>query len=210
MNKSLYARLFCFCLLSSVLLACQPIEEITPTITLTALAAAPTPTSSPTFTPLPNTPTPQPLVEEMELPDFPTHTPIPPTITPTFTPAPTPTRPQPLPGPVLPSPIIYQTGGQINAVAAAGNLAYVGVGPRLYILDVTDPANPQVVGVSGMLPGVIEDLVVGDGVVYAAAGEAGLWVIDVTDAAAPQPIGDLYRRLPIVTKYASGMNKPCL
>jgi hypothetical protein len=121
----------------------------------------------------------------MELPDFPTRTPVP---TPTFTPAPTATRPQPLPGSVLPSPIIYQTGGQISAVAAAGNLAYVGVGPRLYILDVTDPANPQVVGVSGMLPGVIEDLVVGEGVVYAAAGTLGIYVMDVHNPTLPQPI----------------------
>ncbi len=40
---------------------------------------------------------------------------------------------------------VGQVGGRTNAVAVQGNYAYIGEGPRLTILDITDPALPTVV-----------------------------------------------------------------
>ena len=42
MTQRLYARWFYFCLWVCLLLACQPVDEGTPTVTLTTIAAAPT------------------------------------------------------------------------------------------------------------------------------------------------------------------------
>ena len=42
--------------------------------------------------------------------------------------------------------LIGQVGGATQAVAVAGSYAYVGVGPQLVILDISDPAQPAVVG----------------------------------------------------------------
>ncbi len=41
---------------------------------------------------------------------------------------------------------IGQIGGVTYAVAVQGTYAYIGVGPRLVILDVSDPARPRMVG----------------------------------------------------------------
>jgi len=156
---------------------------VTPTVTQQVIDVVPTnapiPTSTPTRINTPPTQTSAPTV-------------VPPTpIPPTFTPLPTPTRPITLPGPINPSQIIYQAGGQMKAVEVADNIAYVGVGPRLYTLDVSDPANIQVLGASGMLPGIIESLIYDDGVVYAATGLAGVWLIDVSLPDNPTPLASI-------------------
>lgn len=81
--------------------------------------------------------------------------------------------------------VVNQVGGAISAVAVVGNLAYVGVGPRLVILEVSNPQNPVVVGQSDVLPAVIQDLVVANGFAYAATGTTDLWVLDVSNPARP-------------------------
>jgi len=101
--------------------------------------------------------------------------------------------------------LVGQIGGAVNAVAVQGDTAYVGVGPRLVILDVSDPANPEVLGQSPVYPDFVQDVAVaGDpstalrqaqdtssGQVYAyvAAGNGGLRVVDVSDPAAPTEVG---------------------
>jgi len=51
--------------------------------------------------------------------------------------------------------LVGQIGGSTWAVAVQGNYAYIGVGPRLVILNTADPAHPVVVGQTGVLPGVV-------------------------------------------------------
>ncbi len=41
---------------------------------------------------------------------------------------------------------VSHLGGPTNAVAIQGIYAYLGIGPRLVILNVSDPAHPSVVG----------------------------------------------------------------
>jgi hypothetical protein len=85
--------------------------------------------------------------------------------------------------------LVAQIGGATYAVAAQGNYAYIGVGPRLVILDVSDPARPVVVGQTGALPGVVLGLAVAGSYAYVADRDAGLRVVDVSDPDAPVEIG---------------------
>jgi hypothetical protein len=84
-----------------------------------------------------------------------------------------------------------QFGGRSYATAVRGNRVYLGVGPRLLVLDASHPDQPAVVGQSAPLPGVVRGLALGMGRVYVAAGSAGLSVLDVADPAHPFPIGRL-------------------
>jgi hypothetical protein len=56
--------------------------------------------------------------------------------------------------------LVGQIGGITETVAVQGNYAYIGVGPHLVILDVSDPAHPMVVGQTGVLPGVVKSIAV--------------------------------------------------
>ena len=140
----------------------------TPSATATSTRTAtptrthtPTATSTPTRTPT-NTRTPTPTV---------------PTLTPTNTPTNTPTPPPSLIEP------IGQVGGTVRAIAVAGNYAYVGVGLRLVVLDISNPASPIVVGQSPMMSGVIEDVILSGSLAYIASGEGGLQILDISSPA---------------------------
>ncbi len=50
--------------------------------------------------------------------------------------------------------LVGQIGGRVQAVAVQGGYAYIGVGPRLVVVDVSNPAAPRKVGETGVLPGV--------------------------------------------------------
>ena len=50
-----------------------------------------------------------------------------------------------------------QVGGPTQGIAVQGNYAYIGVGPRLVVVDISDPANPIQVGASA----VLDDFVLG-------------------------------------------------
>ncbi|MFI0608847.1 MAG: LVIVD repeat-containing protein [Anaerolineae bacterium] len=86
---------------------------------------------------------------------------------------------------------IGQWGGPAQALAVSGNRAYLGQGPRVQVLDLSQAGSPQWLGESPILPGVVEDLAVQDGYVYVAAGEGGLRVLDLSDARAPREVGTL-------------------
>lgn len=71
--------------------------------------------------------------------------------------------------------LVAHEGGEVRSVAVDGNIAYVGVGPRLVALDASNPASPQLIGRSEVLPGLVEAVVLeSDGQqtrAYAAAGD---------------------------------------
>jgi hypothetical protein len=74
-------------------------------------------------------------------------------------------------------------------VSARGNTVFVTDGPGgLVTVDVTDPANPTVLGrvVTG---GHASGVVVSGDIAYVAAGSAGLVVVDISDLANPAVIG---------------------
>jgi len=75
-------------------------------------------------------------------------------------------------------------------VAVRGDLAYVAAGsPGLAVVDVSDPANPAVLGSLGGFSAVTVD--VAADIAAVACGNAGLLVVDVSDPAAPVVAGSI-------------------
>jgi hypothetical protein len=80
--------------------------------------------------------------------------------------------------------VLDQYGGVASAVAASGDITYVGFGPRLATYDISDPANPQMLGITEPLLDNIRDIAVADdGFIYLAAGRGGLVMVDANDPA---------------------------
>ncbi|MGB0384969.1 MAG: fibronectin type III domain-containing protein [Ardenticatenaceae bacterium] len=84
--------------------------------------------------------------------------------------------------------LIGQIGGLTQAVAVDGDIAYLGVGPRLVIADISDPANLQVLGETDVLPGLVYDVVVVGSYAYVANYSGGLRIIDISTPAAPSEV----------------------
>ena len=78
------------------------------------------------------------------------------------------------------------TGGQLGPLAVQGGYAYVGVGPILAVLDVSDPADIHRIG--SILVGKVNDIALADGKAYLAT-ESGLQVVTLSDPAAPRLVG---------------------
>ena len=90
--------------------------------------------------------------------------------------------------------IVGQVGGPVLAVDVAGDYAFVGVGPRLHVVDVSNPQQPSHVAQTAVLPDVVEGVDVVGTHAYVVAGHAGLRVIDVSDPAAPCEVGSVATR----------------
>lgn len=81
-------------------------------------------------------------------------------------------------------------GGMVNCATQRGNYVYVGQGPRLVILDVSNPEAPSKVGQTAVLPYVPDNVVFSEDGTYAyVAGGGGMSVVDVSDPANPIQVG---------------------
>ena len=76
----------------------------------------------------------------------------------------------------------------MTAVAQQGAYAYIGVGPRLVILDVTDPTRPVEVGKTAPISELAKCVAVASGYAYVGDG-GGLQLMDVSDRADPAKVG---------------------
>lgn len=85
--------------------------------------------------------------------------------------------------------VVGQFGGTLTAFAVSGELAYGGVGPRMKILDISDPTDLRVVGETGVLPAMLVDLAVSGRYVYVAMRDYGIRIFDVVDPTAPVAVG---------------------
>lgn len=85
--------------------------------------------------------------------------------------------------------LVGQFGGDVMAVAADGDLMFIGIGPRLGVFDISDPTAPRQIGLSEPLPGVLVDLAVEGDRVYAISN--GLAVLDIGDPAEPRLLGHI-------------------
>ena len=94
--------------------------------------------------------------------------------------------------------LVGQIGGATYAaVAVQGDHAYIGEGPRLTILDMSNPATPAVVGKTDLIPGIVRGVAVVGNYAYVAdegygsrlvgGDDYGLRVVDVSDPAHPTP-----------------------
>lgn len=117
---------------------------------------------------------------------------------PAETPTPTP-EPEPTPAPPTETPettpeaeilkVVGQVGGPTQAVAVQGNYAYVGVGLRLIVLDISAPTVLREVGAALPFEGFVEDVAVLGSIAYIAAGGAGLYLVDISNPAKPTVVG---------------------
>ncbi len=95
-------------------------------------------------------------------------------------------RPQAVPTPEAENvTMVAQVGGGTYAVFLDSPYAYMGEGPRLTILDMTNPAAPTRVGQTAPLPDVVFDIQVVDGYAYLASDVERLVIVDVHDPARP-------------------------
>lgn len=85
--------------------------------------------------------------------------------------------------------LIRQLGGSTWDVVVEADRAYIGMGPRLVILDISQPENPTLVGKTNILSGVVESLAVSGGYAYVALDTAGLSVIDLSNPGEPSRVG---------------------
>ncbi len=90
--------------------------------------------------------------------------------------------------------LVEQFWGTTRVVAVQGNYAYIGVGSRLVVLDISDRAHPLPVGQSAPLPLVVRDIeVVGEYAYVMASHPAAdttvLHIFNITDPAAPLLVG---------------------
>jgi len=107
---------------------------------------------------------------------------------------------------------VGHSGRPAAVVAVQGDYAYIGERKEvLTVLDVTDPTNPKVVGMSAPLRGenasplnTFEDLAVLGDYVYIAAGE--LYVMDVSNPAVPVKVAIYDAFTSAFGVYVSGRN----
>jgi hypothetical protein len=108
------------------------------------------------------------------------------------------------------------TGGSpVSSVAVSGNFAYVAVGDPglmgggdagLQVIDISDPANPQRLGVNDT-NGMTVDVARSGNYAYVAEGYAGLKVIDVSNAGNPRNVSEYHtigwaEQVTVSAKYA--------
>ncbi len=84
--------------------------------------------------------------------------------------------------------LVQQIGGSVNAIAANAGTLYLGVGPRVRIVDVSVPSRLTIKGETPPLAGVVTDLTIVGTIAYVALGWAGMVVLDVADPSRPAVI----------------------
>lgn len=94
--------------------------------------------------------------------------------------------------------LLNQTGGAVYGAATRGNYAYVGIGPRLVVMNISNPQNPIAIGQTDVFPGTIVQVTLDGDYAYVAelppqnsdeAGLGGLRIIDISDPTQPQAVG---------------------
>lgn len=87
--------------------------------------------------------------------------------------------------------VVYNNyfGSFTQHAIAAGNRAYVGVGYRVYVLDISNPSTPSVLGYSNYMPDRVNSLVLSGTTLYTGCRAAGLRAIDVSNSTNPYEIG---------------------
>ncbi len=84
---------------------------------------------------------------------------------------------------------VGQYGGWVSDVSRLGDFTFIGEGPRLAILDLSDPAAPVVIGKTEYLGSSVSALAVSGSYAYLAVGGRGLIVVNVSDPTSPYAVG---------------------
>jgi len=86
--------------------------------------------------------------------------------------------------------ITGQVGGTLHAVAMDGNIVYMGVGPRLLTVDISDPAAPRLLWQSEVLLGMVGAIAIQSGQAYVGAGH-DFYIYNMIDPANPVQVNSL-------------------
>lgn len=86
--------------------------------------------------------------------------------------------------------LLAQQGGEATDIAVVHHLAYIGMGPRVVVLDISDPTIPQPIGQSQPFSGIVKALVVSDKIAYAGVGPS-IIALDINNPQAPTVMGQL-------------------
>lgn len=84
--------------------------------------------------------------------------------------------------------MLSQIGGATRSVFVQGDFAFIGEGPRLTVLDVSNPISPTIHGQTELLSGVVESVFVSGNYAYVLHSE-GLNSVEVSDPANPVVVG---------------------
>ena len=84
--------------------------------------------------------------------------------------------------------VVGQIGGPVRAVAVQDNYAYVGVGLRMVVIDVSNPADVREVGATAPFEWHVEDVAVSGTTAYVGAG-GFLYILDISSPAHPTVLG---------------------
>lgn len=68
----------------------------------------------------------------------------------------------------------------VNALCTDGDYLYAGAGDQIYSIDISNPLQPKVLS-STRVYGLIRQMVVQEGTLFASARESGCWIVDVSD-----------------------------
>lgn len=86
--------------------------------------------------------------------------------------------------------LVGHIGGATSALFVQGDYAYIGVGPRLTILDISNPISPTMIGETSLFPDVVQGICISGDYAYVANGdEGGLRVVDVSTPSNPSEVG---------------------
>lgn len=87
--------------------------------------------------------------------------------------------------------VFGQVGGMSSGLEVVGGYAYVGVGMRVVVFDISQPSSPKLVGRSPILPSTVRAIQVQAGMAYVVCGDRGFQVIDVSTPTTPRLVGSL-------------------
>jgi hypothetical protein len=76
-------------------------------------------------------------------------------------------------------------GGNLKVIAISNHYAYVAVGSRLQVLDISDASHPVIKGRTSTLTIDIQGMAILDSCIYIAAGNDGLFIYDISDPVQP-------------------------
>ena len=85
--------------------------------------------------------------------------------------------------------LVHQVGGSAKAVAVQGSIAYVGFDRQLAFIDIANAAQPASIGLTAILPAVVQDVAVAGDFAYVALGRKGFGVIHTADLEDPRLVG---------------------
>ncbi len=81
-------------------------------------------------------------------------------------------------------------GGRLDSMATAGEVAFVGTGPHVLSLDLSNPASPRQIGqIELPISRILRLRVVMDRL-YVLANGSRIWIVDIADPAVPTALGN--------------------